>query len=80
MYKNNLSPLKAYRQANLNQSPSDVITTFAVATHVPLIVCAYYLARIEGMNPDLINTIERLKQFYKYDEIIGIEQLMEMEI
>lgn len=79
-YKNNLAPLKAYRQANLNQSPSDIVTNFAVSSYVPLIVCAYYLVRIEGMTPELMAMIERVKQFYRYDEIVGIEELMKMEI
>lgn len=80
MYKNNLAPLKAYRQANLNLSLSDLITNYAVSTHVPLIVCAYYLARIEGMSDELMSTIERLRKFYKYDEIVGIDELMEIEV
>lgn len=79
-YKANLAPLKAYRQANLNQSPSDLITNFAVSSYVPLIVCAYYLVRIEGMTPELMAMIERIKQFYRYDEIIGIDELMKLEL
>ena len=80
MYKANLAPLKAYRQANLKQSLSDLITNYAVATHVPLIVCAYYFVKLEGMKPELIEMIERLKKFYRYDEIIGIDELMQLEI
>jgi len=79
-YKNNLATLKAYRQANLNLSPSDVIANYAVFTHVPLIVCAYYLAKIEGMTPEIMEKIERVKQFYRYDEIVGIDELMNMEL
>lgn len=78
MYKSNLAPLKAYRQANSNLSLSDLITNYAVSTHVPLIVCAYYLAKIEGMTPELMEKIEMLKRFYRYDEIIGIDELMNM--
>jgi hypothetical protein len=79
-YKTNLAPLKAYRQANSNQSLSDLITNYAVATHVPLIVCAYYFVKLEGMTPELMTMIERLKRFYRYDEIIGIDELMRLEI
>lgn len=79
-YKNNLPLLKAYRQANSNLSLSDLITTYAVSTHVPLIVCAYYMARIDGMTPELTETIKRINQFYKYDEIIGVDELMKLQI
>jgi hypothetical protein len=79
-YKTNLAPLKAYRQANLNQSPSDIITNYAVSSYVPLIVCAYYFVRIEGATPELMAMIERIKQFYRYDEVVGLDELMRLEI
>lgn len=75
-YKNAFSTLKAYRQANLSLSLSDLMTNYAVSTHTPLIVCAFYLLKIEGDNVELIETIKRLQLFYKYDEIVGIEELM----
>lgn len=79
MYRANLPTLRAYRQANLNLSLSDLITNYAVSTHVPLIVCAFYMAKIEGMSDEAQRLIERLKSFYRYDEIIGIEELMKLE-
>lgn len=79
-YKANLASLKAYQQANSNLSPSDLITNYAVSSYVPLIVCAYYLVRIQGMTPELMAMIERIKLFYRYDEIIGIDELMRLEL
>ncbi len=75
-YRANLPNLEAYRQANLNLSLSDLITNFAVSTHTPLIVCAFYMAKINGMDQETQDMIEKLKGFYKYDEIVGFEELM----
>jgi hypothetical protein len=78
MYRANLSALRAYHQANLNLSLSDLITNYAVSSHVPLIVCAFYMAKIKGMDEETQEFIEKLKRFYRYDEIVGIKELMEL--
>lgn len=80
MYRANLSALRAYHQANSNLSLSDLITNFSVSTHIPLIVCAFYMAKIKGMDEEISQKIETLMKFYKYDEIVGVEELMALEV
>jgi hypothetical protein len=77
-YKNNIRILKSYLTVNASMSFSDKMTNYSVATHVPLIVVAYYIMKIEGPSEEFNETIKRLIAFYKYDEIIGIDELMEL--
>jgi hypothetical protein len=44
----------------------------AVATHVPVIVCAFYLGELLNWPQNAIDSIERLKKSYNYTEIKGI--------
>jgi len=37
------------------------------------------MAKIEGMSAETQALIERLKSFYRYDEIVGIDELMKLE-
>jgi predicted secreted protein len=41
-------------------------------------VCAFYIAKIKGMDQETQEFIEKLKRFYKYDDIVGIEELMNL--
>jgi hypothetical protein len=59
-------------------SLNDKVTNYSVATHVPLIVVAYYIMKIEGTSDELQTIINRLMAFYKYDELVGIEELMDL--
>lgn len=77
-YKNSLQVIESYLKANPNLSFNDKMTNFSVATHVPLIVVAYYIRKIEGPSEDFEKAIERLTAFYKYDELTGIDELMEL--
>jgi len=79
VYRANLPALRAYQKANATLSLSDLITNFSVSTHVPLIVCAFYIAKIKGMDEEMKQTIDRIMQFYKYDEIVNIEELMKLD-
>jgi hypothetical protein len=74
-YKNSLKAVELYLSSNKTMSISDKITVLAVSTHMPLIVCAYYVAKIEGFNKEIHDKINQLMSFYKYDEIIGVEEL-----
>lgn len=76
----NLPGLRAYQKANETLSLSDLITNYSVSSHVPLIVCAYYMAKIKGMDEETQKTIERIMSFYKYDEIVNVEELMALEL
>jgi len=78
-YRMNLPALRAYQKANANLSLSDLITNFSVSTHIPLIVCAFYVAKIKGMDEEMQEMINRLMQFYKYDEIVNVDELMKLE-
>lgn len=78
-YRANLPALKAYQKANATLSLSDLITNFSASSHVPLIVCAYYAAKIRGMDEETKSTIDRIMRFYKYDEVVNIEELMKLE-
>lgn len=77
-YKSNLNTIRTYLQVNQNMSLNDKVTNYSVATHVPLIVVAYYIMKIEGASDELQTIINRLMAFYKYDELVGIEELMDL--
>lgn len=55
------------------------MTNLSVSTHIPLIVIAYYIMKIEGPSEEFKNAVERLTKFYKYDELIGVQELMELQ-
>lgn len=80
MYRANLQALDAYRRANSNLSLSDLVTNFSASTHVPLIVCVFYIAKLRGMDEEAQSMIERIMRFYKYDEILNVDELMKLEI
>lgn len=75
-YLNNLPVVKNYVLANPKMSISDKVTNLSIATYMPLIVCAYYIGKVEGYSSELDLKIQTLKQFYKYDEIVGLDQLI----
>ena len=77
-YKNNLDVIKNYLINNGSLSFNDKMTNISVATYIPLIVVAYYIMKIEGPSEEFRETVERLIGFYKYDEIIGVKELMEL--
>lgn len=77
-YKNNLPIIASYLKINSNLSFNDKMTNFSVATHIPLIVVAYYIMKVEGPSEDFTNAVERLTNFYRYDELIGVQELMEL--
>lgn len=77
-YKNNLPSIKTYLENNKSLSFDDKMTNLSVATYIPLIVVAYYIMKIEGDSPKIQAAIRRLTDFYKYDEIINIKELMEL--
>lgn len=77
-YKQTIDALKGFLKANVELSFNDKMTNYSVATHIPLIVVAYYIIKIEGPSEEAHATIKRLITFYKYDEIVGIKELMEL--
>jgi hypothetical protein len=73
-----LEPHRLFLKSNENLSFNDKMTNYSVANHVPLIVIAYYIMKIEGPSEDFNAAVHRLVKFYKYDEIVGIKELMEL--
>ena len=59
----------------LNQDslkPNEAAARMAVATNVPVIACAFFIGEVSGWPPEVLTSIERLIDFYRYTEIIGI--------
>ena len=77
-YKTNLPAVANYLKANSQMSFDDKMTNLSVITYVPLIVIAHDIMKIEGKSKEFDTAITRLMAFYKYDEIVGIEELMEL--
>ena len=46
-YKQTIEPLRGFLKVNSNLSFNDKMTNYSVATHIPLIVVAYYIIKIE---------------------------------
>lgn len=79
-YKNNLEVIKNYLNSNKSLSFNDKMTNISVATYIPLIVVAHYIMKIEGPSIEFEEAVNRLTNFYKYDEIIGVKELMELSL
>lgn len=77
-YKNNLPAVSGYLKINSNLSFNDKMTNLSISTHMPLLVVAYYIMKIEGSSPEFEAAIKSLTNFYKYDEPTGIKELMEL--
>lgn len=77
-YKRNLPAVENYLKTNPHMSFDDKMTNLSVVTYVPLIVVAHYIMKIEGKSKEFETAVTRLMAFYKYDEIVGFEELMEL--
>jgi hypothetical protein len=49
-----------------------IISSMAVSTSCPCIVVAYWVAEVNGYTPEVLHTIQSLKDFYGYDKIVGV--------
>lgn len=52
----------------------ECISLISVTTHIPVIVCAFYIGEVAGWPEEVLETIERLKKSYGYTEIVGIPE------
>lgn len=77
-YKRNLPAVQNYLKANPQMSFDDKMTNLSVITYVPLIVIAHYIMKLEGTSEEFEKAVKRLSSFYKYDEVIGLKELMEL--
>lgn len=75
-YKNSLNFIEVYLKVNKDSPFQDKLNSISMATYIPLVAVAYYIAKVEGMTEEIQNTIRMLNDFYKYDEIIGVNELM----
>lgn len=65
-------------QNNSHKSHAELMSIIAVASGAPVIVAAYYYAaHIGGLNAEIQQHIDAIVKFYRYTEIIGIEELLE---
>lgn len=68
LYTKAFPALEALNDKYKNDPAGRLIGMFASATHVPCIVVALYLQ--EKRKIDLSKTIDNLKKFYKYTEVV----------
>jgi len=75
-YGNIIPTVISVCQNNVGKSHKELVSSIAVASYAPAIVaCYYYVKHIGHMPEEVQHTIDSLISFYKYDEIIGIEEL-----
>jgi hypothetical protein len=53
------------------KDPVGAIATLSASTLVPAIVVAYYVGEVSNWNPEVVETIKRLKDFYDYSDVIN---------
>ncbi len=68
-----LPVVKTMLDNNPHSDYVDLANTIAVTSHVPLIVIFYYLMYYVGNKDSIINSIQSLKTFYGYENILNSE-------
>lgn len=75
-YSNNKQTVVTYLKNNQSLSFQDKMTNISLFTNMPLVVVAYFIAKIEGESDEFTQAVARLTKFYKYDEILNIKEFM----
>jgi len=74
-YSNITPTVKSVCENNASKPHVELISLIAVASYAPAIVAAYYYIKYLGYAPpEVIEQIDKLINFYKYEEIIGGEE------
>jgi hypothetical protein len=68
-YSVNRKFVQQWYRDNSHEEVGMAISILACATHCPAIVVAHYIAEEFGYTPEIMETIDRLTQFYGYKEI-----------
>lgn len=76
LYKINREPIQNWYLNNKSgvKSPSETASLMACASHTPVIVCCFYIGEIDGWSEDILESIQRLINFYGYKEIENIPE------
>lgn len=56
------------------RSGPECISIIASSTHVPAIVCAFFIGEISGWPEDVLDNIETLYKTYSYVGVVGIPE------
>lgn len=72
-YKGILPIIPVIITNNSTRNDSEIVGLVSASTGVHIVVCAYYLCYIKGHRDALSGIVEKLKAFYKIDEVDGLE-------
>lgn len=69
-YKSNTDGIRKICEMNNGMELGRLCSTIAVATHIPLLAVYYIVEDILGSSEELEGMKARIKEFYKYKEVI----------
>lgn len=52
----------------------ECVSMIACSTHIPAIVCAFWIGEVSGWPQQILDNIETLYETYSYVEILGIPE------
>lgn len=79
-YRVNVSLIKALMDPKTEQERMEFIGRAAVITGVPVIIVSCYAGELYGFSEPLKKLIDRLKLFYKVDEVLNIREVTANEV
>ena len=74
-YKNLYYGLKNIIEIRGKNDILNIISDYAIGSGCPIIVICYFAIKLVGNTPELKTKINSLKDFYKYSEIKGLDEL-----
>lgn len=78
-YRLNINDIISFTKDKTHKEIMESVGLLAVATSVPIIIVLTYIGELYGFTPDVLAYIERLKEFYKIDEVLNVKKEIKEE-
>lgn len=72
-YRASLPDIITFTKDKDSKERFNMLSILAIVTNVPIIIVCVYLIELYGPDEKVSNQMERLKKFYKIDEVLGIK-------
>lgn len=76
LYKAVIPSIRMIIANNPNLNDNELVGVASLSTGAHIIACAYYLAHIKKMTPEIQEHIKVLKKFYKVDTVLYVEEFV----
>ena len=73
-YRVNIKDITSFCRDKSPEERRASLGMLALATGVHVVIVAVYLGELYGFTPELLNQIERLKTFYRIDQVLNINE------